>query len=158
HLLEEACLFFVAVTRARDELALSHAERYGRMRYKPSPFLRPIQERLGARLARLTWSGEESAAATALAAYADETAPPVRSGAPVEWMQGAPLRPAAIETYTRCPQQYAYRYVYGLRPREVGMVTLRRALHETLRTLEGRFAVHAEAESMHGGETAGVEG
>ena len=43
HLLEEACLFYVAVTRARDELVLSVAERYGRVRYKPSPFLGPIR-------------------------------------------------------------------------------------------------------------------
>jgi CRISPR/Cas system-associated exonuclease Cas4 (RecB family) len=47
-----------------------------------------------------------------------------------------PLRSSAIETYARCPRQYAYRYVYGLRSREVGMFTLRKALHETLRALE----------------------
>src|SRR5262249_35556489 len=118
----------------------------------------PIQERLGERLARLTWSGEGVAAATALATDEEMAAPSVPLGAPVEWVQSAPLRPAAIETYTRCPQQYAYRYVYGLRPREVGMVTRRRSLHETLRTLEERFAGHAEGQSMHGGETREAEG
>ncbi|MFI5275058.1 MAG: PD-(D/E)XK nuclease family protein, partial [Ktedonobacterales bacterium] len=58
---------------------------------------------------------------------------------------GEPLRPAAIETYQRCPRQYAYRYVYQLRPREVGLGTLRRGLHETLRELQARFAASGES-------------
>jgi superfamily I DNA/RNA helicase/Zn-dependent peptidase ImmA (M78 family)/CRISPR/Cas system-associated exonuclease Cas4 (RecB family) len=158
HLLEEACLFYVAVTRARDELVLSHAERYGRMRYKPSPFLAPIAERLGERLLRVRWESSELADAevqqrTGLSGNADaegtgdeailsalsDAQNTSRHFAPTS-LNSALLRPSAIETYARCPRQYAYRYVYGLRPREVGLVMLRRSLHDTLRALEERFA------------------
>ena len=55
HLAEEACLFYVALTRARDEVILSRAEQYGRMRYKASPFLAPIGAALGERLHREQW-------------------------------------------------------------------------------------------------------
>src|SRR6185437_15163254 len=57
----------------------------------------------------------------------------------------AALSPAAIETYGRCPRQFAYRYVYHLRPREVSLATLRRGLHETLRDLQERFATPGNA-------------
>ena len=55
HLIEEACLFYVALTRARDELILSVAERYGAVSYRPSRFLAPIEARLGKQLARERW-------------------------------------------------------------------------------------------------------
>ena len=55
HLIEEACLFYVALTRARDELTLSVAERYGAVSYRPSRFLAPIEARLGEQLARERW-------------------------------------------------------------------------------------------------------
>lgn len=143
HLAEEACLFYVAVTRARDELVLSSAEQYGRMRYRPSPFLAPIQQRLGGRLRQIHWT------AVAIAHSLPADAAPVEGemGERVEHVEEMPLavgdgmlRPSAIETYSRCPRQYAYRYVYGLRPREVGLVTLRRTLHDTLHTLQERIA------------------
>src|SRR5262249_5564031 len=45
---DEECLFFVASSRARDRLYLSHARRYGRQNSKPSRLL----ELLGASLPR----------------------------------------------------------------------------------------------------------
>jgi superfamily I DNA/RNA helicase/Zn-dependent peptidase ImmA (M78 family)/CRISPR/Cas system-associated exonuclease Cas4 (RecB family) len=143
HLAEEACLFYVAVTRARDELILSHADRYGRMRYKPSPFLAPIAERLGDRLRHIRWPDEEATLSRGVSG--ERTTTPTR--AYVEPLPApapdAAISPAAIETYGRCPRQFAYRYVYGLKPREIGMMTLRRALHNTLRDL--RQQVHFAA-------------
>jgi superfamily I DNA/RNA helicase len=38
-LAEEACLFFVGLSRARDELVLSRSERYGEQSYEPSSLL-----------------------------------------------------------------------------------------------------------------------
>ncbi|HEU4784003.1 MAG TPA: UvrD-helicase domain-containing protein, partial [Ktedonobacterales bacterium] len=52
---EETCLFYVAITRARDELVLSRPERLGRRSARPSPFLAPIERRLGSDLPRLEW-------------------------------------------------------------------------------------------------------
>lgn len=137
HLAEEACLFYVAVTRARDELVLSHAEQYGRMRYKPSPFLAPLIQRLGANLRRVAWIRRDQPEVVRRAA----TEPRRRlreERLPV--VAGQPVRAGALETYNRCPRQYAYRYVYGLAPREVGLATLRQALHETLAAVRAREA------------------
>ncbi len=134
HLAEEARLFYVAVTRARNELVLSYAGSYGRMRARPSPFLSPIRSRLGKRLSLERWEAVPSAGGAALPAPALEQGAPVR-----EVISQAPIRPAAIETFRRCPRQYAYRYVYELQPPEVGLATLRRALHDTLDALHQRF-------------------
>ena len=153
HLVEEACLFYVALTRARDALVVSHAERYGRRRYAPSPFLRPLAalasdaaSGAASAVARAQWpaaragltQGDQASATEPEAAGAE---PPSEPPPPPE----EALRPAAIETYQRCPRQYAYRYVYQLRPREVNLATLRRGLHETLRELQERFATAGEA-------------
>src|SRR5258707_1871569 len=42
----EACLFYVGATRARDELVLSYAERYGRRNYKRSVYIDALEARL----------------------------------------------------------------------------------------------------------------
>ncbi|HEU5438043.1 MAG TPA: ATP-dependent helicase, partial [Ktedonobacterales bacterium] len=137
HLAEEACLFYVAVTRARDELVLSHAEQYGRMRYKPSPFLAPLIQRLGADLRRVAWTRRDQPEVVRRAA-AEPRRRPREERLPV--VVGQPVRAGALETYNRCPRQYAYRYVYRLAPREVGLATLRQALHETLAIVRAREA------------------
>jgi hypothetical protein len=41
--------------------------------------------------------------------------------------------------YQRCPRQYAYRYVYKLQPREIGLATLRHALQAALYKLQQRL-------------------
>ncbi|HEX6817603.1 MAG TPA: ATP-dependent helicase [Ktedonobacterales bacterium] len=139
HLAEEACLFYVALTRARDELILSHAERYGNMRYQPSPFLGPIRDALGPDLRLMKWSAPITAGQTtkpprAVASVAART----ETDIPSEDVS-QPLTISALETYARCPKQYAYRYVHGLRPREIGLSTLRRSLHTTLNDLHARY-------------------
>ena len=53
--------------------------------------------------------------------------------------------------YKRCPRQYAYRYVYELQPREIGLATLRHALHATLPMLQQRFV--KPGGSVAGGKT-----
>lgn len=135
HLSEEACLFYVAITRARDELILSHADMYGRMRYRPSPFLAPIESRLGDRLCRERWT-----APALIEAPAGENELALAPAEDIPAPEDAPVPIAAIETFNRCPRQYAYRYLYRLRTREVGLATLRHALHETLDALHARIA------------------
>jgi ATP-dependent DNA helicase UvrD/PcrA len=147
HLAEEACLFYVALTRARDELVLSYAERYGRMRYRPSPFLAPVSRALGDQLAYARWEGVPTAPLAAEQASRHERELPVTGSE-------LPLRPSAIETYRRCPRQFAYRYVYGLRPAEVGLATLRRSLHDTLTTLHAGFAATGRDRPSGDGESA----
>jgi UvrD-like helicase C-terminal domain/PD-(D/E)XK nuclease superfamily len=174
HLAEEACLFYVAITRARDALVVSYAERYGRRRASPSPFLKPLMPlaadpRSG--VARVRWTAVpeitraiQGAARSPALQDADDSAAPASVGSPQDADAPAspapaepepvissdePLRVGAIETYQRCPRQYAYRYVYRLHPREVGLGTLHRSLHETLRELQARVASVASAAGGH---------
>ncbi len=99
---EETCLFFVALSRARDELVLSVAERYGKMKYAPSPLLDLVQPFFaGVTPIRLAW--EDGAAAE----LPDETAP---DPAPLDH----PLEMSEIELYMRCPRRYEYNRVIGL--------------------------------------------
>ncbi|HEX6800371.1 MAG TPA: UvrD-helicase domain-containing protein [Ktedonobacterales bacterium] len=148
HLAEEACLFFVALTRARDELVLSAADRYGRTRYSLSPFVPPLIARLGAHLRRTAWTAHHDDGGE-LRLVSPE--PVMRRASPrtrlpvAEAPAEGPLHAGEIETYSRCPRQYAYRYVYGLHPREVGLPALRHALHETLTAVRERTAAGSPA-------------
>ena len=138
HLAEEACLFYVAITRARDELVLSHAERYGNMRYQPSPFLAPIRDALGSRLRVIKWSLPPALTARNGSATRGDGGGRKHGESRTAAPEPRPLTISALETYARCPKQYAYRYVHGLRPTEVGLATLRRSLHATLHELNER--------------------
>ncbi|PWT71566.1 MAG: hypothetical protein C5B60_10755, partial [Chloroflexi bacterium] len=148
HFAEEACLFYVALTRARDEVVLSRADYYGRMRYKPSPFLLPIRQSLGERIVTEHWLGapfsHDGAESHATSVIRESTAAVLSSSvaSPVSLSKppSGPLRHGEVEVYQRCPRQYAYRYVYKLQPREVGLTTLRHALQAALYKLQQRLA------------------
>src|SRR5437588_12926118 len=59
HLEEEECLFFLALSRARDRLCLSRAERYGGSTSKASELLEKIEEHLSrAADSAATWHAE----------------------------------------------------------------------------------------------------
>jgi superfamily I DNA/RNA helicase/CRISPR/Cas system-associated exonuclease Cas4 (RecB family) len=129
HLIEEACLFYVALTRARDELILSFAERYGAVSYRPSRFLAPIEARLGTRLARAQWDRPLSHQARA---------PVSRSVGARRAGEREPITAFALETYQRCPRQYAYRFVDQLQPHGASMTALQSALKHSLGALRER--------------------
>src|SRR5260221_12668871 len=117
------------------------------MRYRPSPFLAPVSRTLGDQLAYARWEGVPTAPQAAEQASRHERELPVTGSE-------LPLRPSAIETYRRCPRQFAYRYVYRLRPTEVGLATLRRSLHDTLTTLHAGFAATGRDRPSGDGESA----
>jgi superfamily I DNA/RNA helicase len=137
---EDANTFYVALTRARDTLMLSYAQRYGKKNYKPSTFLEPIERALGDDLQRLQWKGAPSAEPVSPDAAEPDGAP--RSTAAPQSDAAPPLNVplSEVEAYMRCPQQYAYQYVYGLQPARAPYVSLRAALQESSATLSQRFA------------------
>jgi superfamily I DNA/RNA helicase/CRISPR/Cas system-associated exonuclease Cas4 (RecB family) len=106
---EEEALFFVALSRARDELHLSRAVNNGAGSFqncKPSSFL----ERIRAHLpippdSNPTWSGEGAAVAEPPEKFSP---PPPRSSWPAR----------TVETYLECPRKFYYAEVLDLRPRE----------------------------------------
>ena len=94
---EEHCLFFVALSRARDHLVLSRAETSGTDKaVAPSPLLALIQPHLeDAGIGETAWpAGRTPAPEADDLPLTPETLPEYSS--------------SALETYLRCPRQYYY--------------------------------------------------
>ena len=101
-------LFFVAITRAREELVLSRAEKYGTRDGKDSDVLRligrsieppPATDKKPAKSAK-----ESETSLTAKRAVGEGS----------RGVGSLPLTPAALKTYEACPRQYYYRYVQDI--------------------------------------------
>ena len=135
---EDANTFYVALTRARDTLVLSYAQRYGKRNYKPSPFLEPIERALGDDLQRTQWRDAPAAEQGILLEATPASAEPASPQSDTEPPPYVSL--SELEAYMRCPQQYAYQYVYGLQPARAPYVSLRAALQEASAALGQRFA------------------
>lgn len=98
---EETRLFFVALTRARDHLIVSRAQRYNGRRHEPSPLLACLEGVAGVR--GEFWKGSET------------RAPDAPAGQPVA-VGGEPVRLDAgdAELYARCPRRFYYERVLEL--------------------------------------------
>ncbi|HSO29716.1 MAG TPA: ATP-dependent DNA helicase [Candidatus Sulfomarinibacteraceae bacterium] len=110
HLREERRLFYVAMTRARDELILTHAVDYGGARARRiSPFL---LEALDLPISAAT-AGAGAVPADPLARMAAiaplAAAPAVRDAGPIEGPLS--LSHSSIDAYLSCPKRYHYGYV-----------------------------------------------
>jgi superfamily I DNA/RNA helicase/Zn-dependent peptidase ImmA (M78 family) len=102
YLEEEQCLFFVALSRARDHLCLTRAKRYGQANRNPSDFLSLIHRSLPRPVdANVSWSG---ALVPSVTVDVQPRAPAVR--------QVFDLR--RLEVYMRCPRSYFYEFELGL--------------------------------------------
>ncbi len=98
---EEECLFFVALSRARDRLCLSRARRYLTQNSKPSPLLGHVAGLLpNPPDGEITWSREEVVEVSSEAVLPAEVLPSFS----VE----------ELETYMGCPRRYYYEFVLGL--------------------------------------------
>jgi DNA helicase-2/ATP-dependent DNA helicase PcrA len=94
HAAEEECLFFVAISRARDTLILSRPEKLEKKKSNPSPFLARIAPYVRTRRVAPAVAAppEPAAASSARAVY----------------------RAADLDLYLRCPQQYLFERVFQL--------------------------------------------
>ncbi len=104
---EEARLFFVALTRARDHLILSRAEKYGRVSAQPSPLLAALND--AATLERVEWQTLPSPRGEP-----ENSEPPITGGQGGK--KGSEGKPGKIpstdaELYLRCPRRYFYEKV-----------------------------------------------
>lgn len=100
---EEECLFFVALSRARDYICISHAFRYGKMPRKGSAFLQPIIEKLPRNGNIVTWNdvgnfSETSGEKFVLPEYEIPEVFDVRE----------------LDVYLGCPRKYLYEFILGL--------------------------------------------
>ncbi|MBC8136157.1 MAG: UvrD-helicase domain-containing protein [Fibrella sp.] len=141
---EEARLFFVAMTRARDYLFLSLAEKYDNRAAQPSPLLAP----LGA-IAEVThtrWS-----VASGQWQVASDREPEAASGVGTALTTNSPVPAHELERYLRCPRRYYFetRCGYGDTRERTAYDALKRAVRSVLRGAETETAF-AEAWREYG--------
>lgn len=134
HLAEERRLLYVALTRARERLVLSAAERYeGSRSWRPSRFLDgvPVLEQK--------------------VEPAPSTQPPVAEAVEEDEDPPDAPRPAlsysAITTYRECPRQYWYRYQLRLEAPPTVEAQLGSVVH---RALEGAGGLRRRGETLTG--------
>ncbi|WP_437899444.1 UvrD-helicase domain-containing protein [Sorangium sp. So ce124] len=102
---EEECLFFVGLSRARDTLCLSRAERYGEVKSNASSLLGLITPHLSRPASSApTW--------TLAAVTAEQPAPPAPPAG-----ERIVHRAEDLEVYIACPREYFYRHVLLLEGR-----------------------------------------
>jgi superfamily I DNA/RNA helicase/Zn-dependent peptidase ImmA (M78 family)/CRISPR/Cas system-associated exonuclease Cas4 (RecB family) len=137
----EACLFYVGATRARDQLILSHSERYGKQKAKRSGYVDALVVGLpDERVQRVLWRDEAGAPTTDTEAD-DESMPLSQpSQAFIEAAQPATLKASQIEDYLTCPRRYAYSTVYRFQPNSGDFLAFWQTTHETVKTLLERVA------------------
>jgi superfamily I DNA/RNA helicase/Zn-dependent peptidase ImmA (M78 family) len=110
---EDECLFFVALTRARDHLILSRPKLAGGRLRNPSPLLAMVEEDLDSCGAlRENWESRERAD-TEETSRAVPTADPAPAEPPMATKRAFTL--AEVEQYMRCPRQFYYDRVLNLR-------------------------------------------
>lgn len=119
---EEECLFFVAMSRARDFLHLSRSKRYGDSTSNESKFLTDLKEFLPVAI-------EINAAETAIESI------------PVEDAAEAARRvfySAELDHYLECPRKFFYTYVLGLKGAGEKPIFLKfhSCVYDTLRSIQ----------------------
>lgn len=117
---EERRLFYVAMTRARDSLAIYAREGKGKNATPPG-FLRELLEDRGC----ATWLRKRQAQAAAGDLFAGAEATPVITSRTGEWLKMAPvadlsqkLSATAVDIYERCPLQFKFEREWKI-PRDV---------------------------------------
>jgi DNA helicase-2/ATP-dependent DNA helicase PcrA len=119
---EERCLFYVAITRARDSVALTRATAYGSSRAHPSPLLALLDE-CAVFAAAPPLHTEDELAALPLDdpdAPDDEAAEDDDNDAPPPPLPAPPAHRTPeyhlydLEQYLNCPRQYKYARYYRL--------------------------------------------
>jgi DNA helicase II / ATP-dependent DNA helicase PcrA len=136
---EEARLFFVALTRAKDHLVLTRSERYGKMYAKATPLL----SRVVLPSAKISMEPKSS--------LVTPPALPPSADTPEQKAFSA----ADLELYTRCPKRYVYERELEL---PTGPPTAYTELRQTMMqesqkkeftaTLPGGISVTVEADAM----------
>lgn len=122
---EEECLFFVALSRAKDTLCLSRPCRARNRTSNPSDFLGLISEALPqSPTGPITWLAEESEQPAVNATTATS---------PTSTVELRTYDQEALDRYIRCPQGYYFRLVLGLKGSSEDSAYLR--LHRCLRNV-----------------------
>ena len=141
----EACLFYVGVTRARDQLVLSYSERNGKQKARPTAYLDALLAGLPPeRITHLHWQGmiEETydidEQEDDLPVIASPSSQPSQNF--LDAVKPSTLKATHIEAYQRCPRQYLYSTIYGFRNEEDAYQLFWQATQKTLEALQQQLA------------------
>jgi DNA helicase-2/ATP-dependent DNA helicase PcrA len=149
HVKEERRLFYVGMTRARDELILSHAaDDGGRRARRVSPF---VLEALDLPLAALAQpAGAVPPPLERLAAFASPVPGPVADGEPRP-ENGEPLSLSfyQVDDYLTCPQKYKFNHILRVPVSPHHSIIYGAALHRAVQEFHKR---HGHGEVMTEGE------
>ncbi len=125
---EERRLFYVAMTRARDRLVLTHAEDYGGTRTRKMS--RFVVEALG--LAAPPKSRRTASALESIARFAPAAEPPSVERPPLPDDQALRLSYGQVDDYLTCPLKYRYAHVVqvplGTDPRSMYGIAMHHAI------------------------------
>ena len=150
-LAEERRLFYVAMTRARDELALSHAADYGGSRARRiSPFVLEALD-LPATAATAGSGATQASPLDRLAAFAAESAPADALRGPIE--EPLSLSFYQIDDYLTCPLKYKFAHVLRVPLAPHHAIIYGAALHKAVQFFHHR---HARGQVMTDEELFGV--
>ncbi|HLY13624.1 MAG TPA: ATP-dependent DNA helicase, partial [Candidatus Limnocylindrales bacterium] len=146
HLQEERRLFFVGMTRARDELILTHAADYGgRRARRVSPF---VLEALDLPIAALPRGAASTASGLERLAAATATEPaPTQSASADRPPSTEPLSLSfyQVDDYLTCPQKYKFNHILRVPVSPHHSIIYGAALHRAVQEFHKR---HARGEVM----------
>jgi len=140
HQEEEECLFFVALSRARDHLCLSRAVRYGRANSRASKFLSLIAKLLPQAIdGGVSWPGD----ARVIDVSPGVAVSSVPSEAPVFLEQ-------RLDVYMKCPRKYFYEFILGLSGKrdDSAYVQFHQCVYDVLRWIRSERAAGREVDSL----------
>jgi DNA helicase II / ATP-dependent DNA helicase PcrA len=124
---EEECLFFVALSRARDYICISHALRYGKMNRKGSTFLDPIAEKLPTTAGDVTWddAGEF---------VKDDGEKLVAPAFEIPKI----FNVRELNVYLDCPRKYLYEFILGLSGKrdDTAYLQFHKCVHDAVRQVK----------------------
>lgn len=124
---EEECLFFVALSRARDYICISHALRYGKVTRKASSFIEQIAGKIPANGNKITWDETGKSNAN----DAENLVPP-----PYKIPEIFDVR--ELEVYLDCPRKYLYEFILGLSGKrdDTAYLQFHKCVHDAVRQVK----------------------
>lgn len=131
---EEECLFFVALSRAKDFLCLTRSASYGKNKSNPSSLLKLIEEKLPRKADSPVTieSGEQEEKESLIKTLLDES----RRNEP-------PPKFAAyqLDLYMECPRQYYYEHILHLKGKreDAAFSQFHSCVYETIRLIQNEL-------------------
>ncbi|MCD6109372.1 UvrD-helicase domain-containing protein [bacterium] len=133
HLQEERRLFYVACTRAKEQLFLTYSQKYqGTKKWKPSPF---IEEARKSNSAIVT-----NCEPTKIQEYSEKETP-VRK---INIYSPKTLSYSKLNTFSKCPLKYKFGYIYKIPTPSAHASNFGTSIHNTLKDIYQYITVHKD--------------